>query len=258
MATYSQNFIMTKLDDPDAELVLFLNAAQTGTVYIDNVVLVKINNTVAEKNYPTVTPTVDRSNLILYEISPGSYSRGVWDHGEGLKDITAQLDRLRDMGINCIWINPIFLGEGMGYWTYDYYRISYKVGNINDMKELVWEAHKRNMLVIIDLVINHVWDQSPLFQDVERNGTASPYANFYFWDGEPGASNALRIPWDPTLPEINLDDAGAKAYMFDMAAYWVQKLDIDGYRVDVAMRLEDRHPGVSLELRQRLEQVKPD
>ncbi len=257
MAEYGQTFLMTNATDSDSDLELFLNALQTGTVYIDNIVIEKEGSgDEAEKSYPKVVSNADRSNLILYEISPGSYSRGRYDHGECLKDITAQLNRLRDMGINCIWINPILLGEGMGYWTYDYYRINPKLGTLNDMKELVYEAHKRDMLVIIDLVINHIWIEHPFFKDVVANGSGSAYADWFIWSGTPGSSDFDKPNNEQKLANINFNNSQAKEYMFTTAEYWLKKLDLDGYRVDVAMLLEDRHPGIGAELIDRLEAVK--
>jgi glycosidase len=252
---YSYRFFMQT--DENADLVFFIGGQGTGTVYIDNIVLKKIINKEKEIDYPAVIPNVDYSNLILYEIFPSTYN-GTWGNGECLNAIIDRLDQIKQLGINCLWINPVFEGEGGGYWTYDYYKISHRLGTLNDMKRLVHEAHKRDMLVIIDLVINHIWIQHPFFQDVIAKGSSSTYADWFLWFGEPGASRFDIAILEPELANINFDNPNAKEYMFTVAEYWMKKLDIDGYRVDTALFLEDRHPGVSRELINRLEKIKPD
>jgi cyclomaltodextrinase len=261
-ADFSYTFFMVHPTDNNADLEFFIGGQGAGTVYIDDIVLKKISKEEKEITYPVVTPNVDRSNLILYEIHPLTYN-GTWPDGNCLKGIISRLDQIKQLGVNCIWINPVLEGQGGGYWTYDYYKINYLLGTLNDMKKLVYEAHKRDMLVIIDLVINHIWIKHPFFRDVVANGSASPYADWFFWSGEPGASDFEKpFPNELELANINFDIGDgkeeAKEYMFDVAEYWVNKLDIDGYRVDVAMLLEDRHPGIGNQLITRLRAVKPN
>jgi hypothetical protein len=256
---YSYTFLMTHPTDENTDFEFFIGGQGAGTIYFDNIVLKKISREEKEIDYPPVTPNVDRSNLILYEIHPLTYN-GTWPDGNCLKGIISRLDQIKQLGVNCIWINPVLEGEGGGYWTYDYYKISYKLGTLNDMKKLVYEAHKRDMLVIMDLVINHIWIAHPFFQDVVSKGSASPYANWFIWSGEPGASDFDRPNNETELANINFNIGDgkeeAKEYMFTVAEYWVNKLDIDGYRVDVAMLLEDRHPGIGNQLITRLKAVK--
>ncbi|MBN1798815.1 MAG: carbohydrate binding domain-containing protein, partial [Spirochaetales bacterium] len=256
-ADYDYTFFMVCPTDDNTDLEFFIGGQGAGTIYIDDIVLKKLTKEEKEKDYPVVAPDANYSNLILYEIHPGTYN-GTWGDGECLNWITARLDRIKQLGVNCLWINPVLEGVGGGYWTYDYYRISYRLGTLNDIKRLVYEAHKRDMLVIIDLVINHVWIEHLFFQDVVAKGSASDYADWFFWDGEPGASDFEKpFAHETELANINFNNADAKEYMFAMAEYWLNKLDIDGYRVDVAMLLEDRHPGLAAELITRLETVKP-
>jgi glycosidase len=255
---FSYTFFMTRPTDENTDLEFFIGGQGTGDLYFDDIVLSNTTTKEDEINYPVVIPNVDYSNLILYEIHPYTYNGGNIDRGQALKGIIDHLDEIKQLGVNCIWINPVLEGRGGGYWTYDYYKISYNLGTLNDMKKLVYEAHKRDMLVIMDLVINHVWIEHPFFQDVVAKGSASPYADWFLWDGEPGASDFDRPNNETELANINFDNPAAKEYMFSVAEYWLQKLDIDGYRVDVAMLLQARHPGVTSELISRLEQIKPN
>lgn len=189
MTEYTYTFTMYNPTDNASDLEFFIGGPGAGTTYIDNVVLKKISPEPAQQNYPSVKPVMDRSNIIIYELVPGSYNGGSWDGGYCLKGITGKLDKIKELGVNCIWLTPIFQGEGMGYWTYDFYKISTKLGTLNDIKEFVYEAHKRNIMVILDLAFNHTWTQHPFFQDVLKNKGLSPYRDYYIWSGEPGKLN---------------------------------------------------------------------
>lgn len=211
-----------------------------------------------ERDFPKVVPDVDRSNLIVYEVVPGSYNGGMWDGGHCLEGITRKLDQIQALGVNAIWLTPVFDGEGMGYWTRDYYRVSPKLGSLNDLKELVYEAHKRDILVLLDFVPNHTWTQHPFFQDVLRNKAASRYKDFYIWYGVPGASAySYESDWEH-LPNLNVADPEVRGYLLDVAEFWMRKLDIDGYRVDCAWAVANRYPGFGAELRARLAGIKPE
>ncbi len=258
MTTFSYAFTMYYETDNEAELQIFVGQNGKGTIYLDNITLTKYGEGVAERNFPVVKPSVDRSNIIIYQIVPGSYNGGYWDGGNCFKGIIRRLEKIKELGVNCIWLTPVFLGEGMGYWTFNYYMINPKLGTLNDLKELVYEAHKRNIMLILDLCINHTWTRHPFFQDVLKNKDKSPYRDYYLWKGEPGASDYVYyFDWN-TIPNLNVKNREVREYLYAVAVYWVKKLDIDGYRVDVAWGPEDRFPGFGAELKKRLAAVKPD
>jgi glycosidase len=266
-AEYSYSFIMYYGAERSADLEIFLGARGAGTIYLDNVVLKKagsnavVNKTdsgVPEVNYPLIKPSTDRSNITIYEIIPGSYNGGSWYGGKCLKGITGRLDRIKELGVNCIWLTPIFLAEGMGYWPFDSFKINPKLGTLNDMKELVYEAHKRNIMVILDLVLNHTWTQHPFFQDVLKNKSKSKYKDYYLWKGKPGESDFVYYFDWKTIPNLNLKNPEVREYLYDVVTYWLKKLDIDGYRLDCAWALEERFPGFGAEMKKRLAALKPD
>jgi cyclomaltodextrinase / maltogenic alpha-amylase / neopullulanase len=261
MTRYTRTFFMAYPTTPDADLEIFLGGRGTGAVHLDDVALRKLGEgegpTEPEVEYPRVEPNVDRGNLIIYEVVPASYNGGQWEGGHSLQGITAKLDRIQALGVNCIWLTPVFDGSGMGYWTRDYYKVNPGLGSLNDLKELVYEAHRRDILVILDLVVSHTWTEHPFFQDVLRHEGASPYADYYTWSGTPGASDyAYYYDWK-TLPNVNLDNPEVREYLYQVAEHWVSKLDIDGYRVDVAWGLEDRHLGFGGVLKERIAAIKP-
>ncbi len=262
MTRYARRFFMAYPTDAGADLEFFVGGRGAGTLHLDDVVLAKLGGGEdpgePEVQFPKVVPDVDRSNLIVYEVNPFSYNGSASAHGRNLKGITTKLDRIHDLGVNCIWFTPVFDGTGMGYWTRDYYEVDPELGTLNDLKELVHEAHRRNILVVLDFVPNHTWRQHPFFQDVVHNHANSPYADYYLWTGTPGASEPVYYyDWD-TLPNLNLANPEVREYLYRVAEYWIPKLDIDGYRVDVAWGLEDRAPGFGRELRRRVAALKPD
>lgn len=265
MTRYTRTFLMAYPGEASARLELLLGARGTGTVRLDELSLRKLRGgpgrTEPEVEYPRVTPRVDRADLVVYEIVPPSYDGGPWEGGDSLRGILARLDRIRDLGVNVLWLTPVFDGSGMGYWTRDYYAVNPNLGTQNELKQLVYEAHRRDLLVILDFVPNHTWTQHPFFQDVLRRHERSEYADYYYWEGRPGAS-PFRHEYDwTTLPDLRLENPEVAEYLLGVAEHWMRELDIDGYRVDCAWALEERapsHPGFGFGLRARLEAVKPD
>jgi glycosidase len=259
MTDYSCSFTMQFKTDKAAALVFMIGAQGNGTVYLDGIVVRKTPPVIVEEqNYPVIKPAVDRSNIIIYEIVPASYNGGSWGGAHCLSGITDRLDLIKNLGVNCIWLTPVFEGDGMGYWTFDYYKVNPDLGTANDLKKLVYEAHKRNIMVILDLVVNHTWKQHPFFQDVLNKKDKSAYKDYYIWKGKPGASDYVYYYDWSSLPNLNLSNPDVREYLYGVATYWVGKLDIDGYRVDVAWGLEDRYPGFGAELKKRLAAIKPD
>lgn len=264
MTRYTRTFLMAYPAEAGAGLELLLGGRGAGTIRLDDLSLRKVRGgggrTEREIEYPKVTPQVDRENLVVYEIVPPSYDGGPWEGGDSFRGILAKLDRIQELGVNVLWLGPVFDGTGMGYWTRDYYAVNPNLGTRNELAELVHEAHRRDMLVILDFVPNHTWTQHPFFQDVLQRHEASEYADYYYWEGRPGASRFRReYDWD-TLPDVNIGNPEVLEYMLQVAAHWVKELDVDGYRVDCAWALEERSPsfpGFGGELRARLESVKP-
>ena len=162
---------------------------------------------------------------VIYEIYPRAFSAT----GD-LAGVTAQLDRLQQLGVNILWLMPIHpIGKlkskgtvGSPYAVRDYYSIDPAYGSAGDLHHLVSEAHKRNLKVIIDIVANHTaWDS---------NLMAHP--DWYTHD----AGGAI-IPPDPgwtDVADLNYDNANLRHYMLGMLVHWLRDFDLDGFRCDVA------------------------
>ncbi|HXM34194.1 MAG TPA: alpha-amylase family glycosyl hydrolase [Pyrinomonadaceae bacterium] len=182
---------------------------------------------------------------IIYEIYPRAFSPQGNFNG-----VTAQLDRLKDLGVTILWLMPIHpIGQekkkgsiGSPYAVRDYYGINPDYGTKDDLKRLISEAHKRGQKVIIDIVANHTaWD-SVLMKNPE----------FYKHD----ASGRITYPYDWfDIAALNYGNQQLRRYMIDMLNYWLREFDLDGFRCDVAGEV----PTDFWEnARTELEKIKPD
>ncbi|HSQ25582.1 MAG TPA: maltose alpha-D-glucosyltransferase [Anaerolineales bacterium] len=201
-------------------------------------------------------------NAVFYEV----YVRAFYDsNGDGhgdLKGITEKLDYLQELGVDCIWLLPIYPSplKDDGYDIADYYHVLKEYGTLADFKELVAAAHKRGMYVIADLVLNHTSDQHPWFQSARRS-RQSPYRDYYVWsDTEEKYSQARIIfidteksnwTWDEqagqyfwhrfysSQPDLNYDNLEVQKEMENVAKFWLD-LGIDGFRADAVPYLFER------------------
>jgi len=166
-------------------------------------------------------------DAVIYQI----WERGYSQKGD-FNSITADLDRIKDLGVDVLWLMPINpIGQekkkgtiGSPYAVKDYYGINPDYGTSADLKRLIAEAHKRNLKVIIDVVINHTaWDNALIKQHPE-----------YYKKNDKGEI----IPPVPDWADVaGLDYANAelRRYMIDMLKSWIRDYDLDGFRCDVAL-----------------------
>lgn len=182
---------------------------------------------------------------VIYEIYPRDFSsRG------NFNGISAQLDRLKDLGVTIIWLMPIHpIGQekkkgsiGSPYAVRDYYAINPDYGSKDDLKRLITEAHKRELKVIIDIVANHTsWDSVMM-----------KWPDFYEHD----ASGKITYPHDwYDVAKLNYGNQRLREYMIEMLKYWIREFALDGFRCDVA---EDVPTDFWENARAELERIKPD
>lgn len=191
------------------------------------------------------------NDTIFYEIFVRSFRDS---NGDGIGDfngITEKLDYLHDLGIRGIWLMPINPSPSYhGYDVTDYYGINPDYGTMDDFKRLLAEAHKRDIKVIIDLVLNHTSAQHPWFQDALKPG--SQHHDWYVWkDQDPGtlgpwgatawykASNGqyyYAIFWDQ-MPDLNYDNPAVREEAKKVSSFWLKDAGIDGFRLDAVRYL---------------------
>jgi maltose alpha-D-glucosyltransferase/alpha-amylase len=201
-------------------------------------------------------------DVVFYELYLRAFADG---NGDGIGDfrgLSARLDYLRRLGVNCIWLLPMYPSplRDDGYDIADYYRIHPDLGTMEDFEEFLALAHSRGIYVIIDLVLNHTSDQHPWFQ-AARQSPDSPFRDFYVWsdtntkyadarvifiDTEPGNWSfdpvAGQYYWHRFYshqPDLNWDNPRVKEEMFRAVDFWLEK-GVDGFRADAIPYLIER------------------
>lgn len=197
---------------------------------------------------------------VIYQIYPRSFMDSNQDGIGDIKGIINRLDYLNDgtensLGVDAIWISPIYKSpmKDFGYDISDYRDIDPIFGNMDDFKLLLSEAHKRNIKIIMDLVINHTSDEHPWFTEA-RKGKDNPKRDWFIWQPYKGRkkpsnwvslfemSNAWWLDkntqeyylgtFTRNQPEVNWRNRELKEEMYDVIRYWFD-MGVDGFRMDV-------------------------
>lgn len=180
--------------------------------------------------------------------------------GGDLQGIIDHLDYLTDLGVNGLYLTPIFTSpSNHKYDTIDYRKIDAHFGDETTFKALVDAAHQRGMRVMLDAVFNHIGAQSPLWQDVLANGEQSAYADWFHVNEWPIVGgqrpNFDTFAFTDQMPKWRTDNPEVKAYLLDVARYWLAEFDIDGWRLDVANEVDH---AFWQDFRRVVKTVKPD
>jgi maltose alpha-D-glucosyltransferase / alpha-amylase len=201
-------------------------------------------------------------NAVFYEVLIRGFYDSTGDGTGDIKGLTEKLDYLVWLGIDCIWLLPIYespLRDG-GYDISDFMKVLPEFGDLGDFVELVDEAHKRGIRVIADLVMNHTSDQHAWFK-ASQEDPDGPFGDFYVWsDTNTGYSDARIIfvdtetsnwTWDPVRgqyywhrffshqPDLNFDNPAVQEAMMEVLRFWLD-LGIDGFRLDAVPYLFER------------------
>jgi neopullulanase len=167
--------------------------------------------------------------------------------GGNLRGIAERLPYLEDLGVNALYLNPIFASAANHrYHTYDYYRVDPLLGGNEALRALLDAAHERGIRVVLDGVFNHASRGFWPFHHVLENGANSPYYHWFIvrdhplrpYPGENEHHN-YDAWWDlPALPKLNTDNPGVRELILDVARYWLE-FGIDGWRLDVPEEIDD-------------------
>jgi len=179
--------------------------------------------------------------------------------GGDLEGIINKLDYIRDLGVDCIYLTPIFNApSNHKYDTIDYFEINPSFGNKDDLRRLVNEVHSRGMKILLDGVFNHSGYYFPKFQDVVEKGESSEYKDWFFVSNYPvslGERNYDCVGHYKWMPKINLENKDAADYFVSVGEYWIREFDIDGWRLDVA---DEVSASFWTKFRNHIKQIKPD
>src|SRR5690625_3156022 len=163
--------------------------------------------------------------------------------GGDFQGVIDHLDHLVDLGINGIYFTPIFKAySNHKYDTIDYMEIDPQFGDKDTFRQLVQECHKRGIRVMLDAVFNHSGFYFAPFQDLLAKQENSAYKDwFHVWDfpivTEP-KPNYDTFAFVETMPKLNTEHPEVKKYLLDVARYWIEEFDIDGWRLDVANEVD--------------------
>nr|WP_156914230.1 alpha-amylase family glycosyl hydrolase [Paucisalibacillus globulus] len=152
-------------------------------------------------------------------------------HGGDIQGIIDKLDYIKDMGFTAIWLTPIVNNESKGYhgyWTEDFYEVEEHFGTLDEFKTLVQEAHDREIKIILDLVVNHTGYQHPWLQESEKQDWFHEDLPITNWDNQENVENGRLAG----LPDLAQENPETRKYLLDMAKWWIEETDIDGYRLD--------------------------
>ena len=237
---------------------------------------------------------------VFYQIFPDRFARGSqtqteiewepWDSaptlhgfkGGDLYGVAEKLDHLQNLGITAIYFCPIFSSAANHrYHTYDYMQVDPLLGGNAALRQLIDEAHDRNMKIVLDGVFNHASRGFWQFHHVLENGEASPYRNWFHMDSacmkgdrpfqpypnleaqqalESGQGSLEAIGYSawwnlPALPKFNTNCEAVRNYLWDVATYWIE-FGIDGWRLDVPNEIDDDE--FWREFRRRVRAINPE
>ena len=227
---------------------------------------------------------------VNYEVFVMSFADSDGDGKGDFKGLTSKLDYLKDLGIGGLWLMPIMPSDTYHkYHVIDYKNIDPDFGTLDDFKIFVKEAHKRNIRVITDFVINHTGNKHPWFIEASK-GKDSPYRDYYVWAKKDSikqqvfkqnitADSYNLQKWHPVggdtisdqyygyfnglCPDLNLDNQKVRDEIVDISKFWLQEIGVDGFRLDAARHIfpDDRNDdnyAFWVWFREEMLKIKPD
>ncbi len=203
-------------------------------------------------------------DAVFYQIFPDRFARSgrvtgltnlePWDSpptphgfkGGDLWGVLDKLDYLQDLGVNALYLCPVFQSTANHrYHTHDYYRVDPVLGGDAALRALLDAAHERGMHVILDGVFNHASRGFFQFNHILENGPASPYLDWFIIRGFPLRAYSRKKPpnyacwWDlRALPKFNTANPAVRQFIYDVARYWIE-FGADGWRLDVPNEIDD-------------------
>lgn len=204
------------------------------------------------------------NDKVAYQIYPKSFCDSNDDGIGDLKGIISKLDYLKDLGVDILWLSPIFCSPlaDQGYDISDYYNIDERFGTMEDMDELISEAKKRDMYILMDLVVNHCSDEHEWFKEAIKNPDGKYGKYFYIEDVKDGKlPNNLRAyfggpVWDKLpgyddkyymhmfhkkQPDLNWENEEVREEVYKMVNWWLDK-GLGGFRIDAIINIKKDLP----------------
>ena len=202
-------------------------------------------------------------DAVVYQLHVKAFFDSNNDGVGDFKGLTAKLDYIQALGVNAIWLLPFYPSplKDDGYDVSDYHNVHPQYGTVSDFKQFVREAHRRDLKVITELVVNHTSDQHPWFQAARRAAPGSRKRDWYVWSDTVQKYKGTRIiftdsetsnwTWDPVAkayfwhrffshqPDLNFDNPSVLKAVFRTMRYWLD-MGVDGFRLDAIPYLVER------------------
>jgi len=200
---------------------------------------------------PVAEPIPWWNDEVFYEVFVRSFSDSDADGNGDLKGLTANLDYLADLGVTALWLMPVTQSPSYhGYDTTDYLTVEADYGTNEDFKELIASAHDRDIEVIVDLMLNHTSSEHPWFLDSAASPASTKRAWYVWSDTDPGTITSWGTPawheragayyfgmfWEG-MPDLNYRTPEVTDQMNDVARFWLEDMDADGFRLDAVRHL---------------------
>ena len=189
-------------------------------------------------------------NSVVYQIFPDRFAKSFIDpvgndlrYGGSIKGIMDKVDYLVNLGVDAIYLNPIF--ESSSYHRYDiidYYEIDPLFGQKNELKKMIDKFHEKGIKIIFDAVFNHSSDKFFAFKDLVKNGGYSKYKDWYYVHSFPVSNRPLPnyecFAYYGGMPKLNTTNPETAQYLLDVIRYWTIEFGVDGWRFDVADEID--------------------
>ena len=227
---------------------------------------------------------------VKYEVFVMAFADGDGNGKGDFKGLTAKVDYFKDLGVNGLWLMPIMPSDTYHkYHVIDYKNIDPDFGTLDDFKEFVAEAHKSDIRIITDFVINHTGNLHPWFLEAQK-GKDNPYRDYYVWakkdsirkdifkkarsfdsdnirkwhavNGDTLAEHYYGY-FNSLTPDLNLDNPKVKDEILDIARFWLNEVKVDGFRMDAARHIFPDERAVDNQnfwvwFKEEVEKIKPD
>lgn len=212
---------------------------------------------------PDDDPSLWYKDAVIYQLNVKAFFDSNDDGVGDFRGVTAKLDYVKALGVNTLWLMPFYPSplRDDGYDIADYHDVHPPYGTLDDFRAMLEEAHRRDLKVITELVINHTSDRHPWFEAARRAPPGSPEREFYVWSDSDQKYSGTRIiftdtetsnwTWDPVAkayywhrffshqPDLNFDNPAVLEAIFKTMRFWLD-MGVDGFRLDAIPYLVER------------------
>lgn len=227
---------------------------------------------------------------VNYEVFVRSFADSNRDGIGDFRGLTSRLDYLKELGVGGLWLMPIMPSPTYHkYDVVDYKAVDPEYGTKEDFQKLVSEAHQRGIRILVDLIVNHTGSEHPWFKSA-KEGKSSPYRNYYVWADKDSIREQISKKstsldsdnikqWHAVnedtlsehyygffwggMPDLNLDNPKVRQEFVEIGKYWLQEMNVDGFRLDAAKhifpadRATDNH-SFWIWFRDEMQKIKPE